>query len=172
MDALIVVESMYGNTRKIADAIAEGIGHARVVGPMGLTDEALDTCDIVIVGGPTNGHGMTRASTRAAAMERVHKPVAGTEIGLRERFAGLMRHKGLIAAAFDTRVDKPKWLTGSAAKGIAKELRTHGCTLVSHPESFLVDGTEGPLRGGEVTRARRWGETLAESFGAHQKAAA
>ena len=64
-------------------------------------------------------------------------------------------------AAFDTRIDKPKIVTGSAAKGIARRLRRHGYQQVIDPESFLVAGTDGPLLIGEPERARQWGEQVA-----------
>ena len=42
-----------------------------------------------------------------------------------------------------------------------KLLRRHGFRPVARPETFWVTGTFGPLRDGEVDRARRWGEQLA-----------
>ena len=66
------------------------------------------------------------------------------------------------AAAFDTRFDKPTFLTGSAAKGIAKRLRAKGYTLVTPPESFFVDGTEGPVHEGDLERAAEWAAGLRE----------
>ncbi len=62
----------------------------------------------------------------------------------------------MAAAAFDTRLGKPKLVTGSAAKGIAKRLRRHGYQVVGE-ESFIVDEGPGPLHEGEVDRAREWG---------------
>ena len=66
------------------------------------------------------------------------------------------------AAAFDTRFDKPAFLTGSAAKGIAKRLRQRGFELVAEPESFFVLGTEGPLKDGELERAAAWAVALGD----------
>jgi hypothetical protein len=62
-------------------------------------------------------------------------------------------------AAFDTRAAKPAMLTGSAARGIARRMRRMGY-VVAGEESFMVEGTDGPLREGELERARAWGASL------------
>jgi hypothetical protein len=63
------------------------------------------------------------------------------------------------AAAFDTRIDKPILLTGSAAKGIAKRLERHGYRLLTGPECFLVS-TKNRLIEGEIDHAATWGAEL------------
>ena len=63
------------------------------------------------------------------------------------------------SAAFDTRV-APARVPGSAAKGIAKRLRSHGYDLVLDPRTFWVEGTPGPLVDGEIDKAREWGMHL------------
>jgi len=80
---------------------------------------------------------------------------------LRDWFDGLPKAARVPAAAFDTRSGKPRFVTGSAAKGIAQRLSRHGYELVSDPESFIVDDSPGPLRAGELERAREWGRSLA-----------
>jgi hypothetical protein len=62
------------------------------------------------------------------------------------------------AAAFDTRL--PSRMAGGAARGIARRLRRHGYHLVSDPEGFVVDDAYGPLRAGEIERAKEWGAQL------------
>jgi hypothetical protein len=84
---------------------------------------------------------------------------------LRDLLSQLPEATGRRAAAFDTRIGKPKVVTGSAAKGIAKRLRRHGYELVAEPESFVVDDTHGPLHAGELERARQWGRDLAKTAG-------
>ena len=167
MRAVVVYESMYGNTHLIADAIAAGLGDGDVrVLPVGdATADVLRDADLVVVGGPTHAHGMTRASTRAAAKEAAEKPGSDLEMdpdsegpGLRDWFRDLEGLPG-AAAAFDTRMDAPAAFTGRASKGIAKQLRHHGGTLVAEPESFLVT-KETHLEPDEAGRARQWGETL------------
>jgi hypothetical protein len=66
------------------------------------------------------------------------------------------------AATFDMRLDRSPWLTGVAARGIARRIRRHGLDVVA-TESFLVEDSEGPLVEGELDRARAWGEELARS---------
>jgi hypothetical protein len=67
---------------------------------------------------------------------------------------------GVAVACFDTRFAQPTWLTGSAAKGIAKSMQRIGEVAVVDKESFLVEGTEGPLAPGELARARNWANHL------------
>jgi hypothetical protein len=168
MHALVVYESMYGNTRHVAEAIARGIdvsGTVRVV-PVSLAD-ALSLADfnLVVVGGPTHVHGMSRASTRHAADDAatasggdlVMEPDSTSE-GVREWLASLSGMTGR-AAAFDTRLDAAPLLTGRASKGIAKMLRAAGLELVAQPESFLVD-KDTRLLAGEEQRAQAWGASL------------
>ena len=70
---------------------------------------------------------------------------------------------GRSAAAFDTRIDKPAILTGSAAKGIAKRLKHHGFRLVVEPECFLVS-TDNRLLENEIDHATDWGNEVAASI--------
>ena len=67
----------------------------------------------------------------------------------------------LSVATFDTRIAKARHMPGSAAKAAAKGMRKHGYSTLVKPESFYVDDVAGPLRPGEVERARAWGEKLA-----------
>jgi len=71
--------------------------------------------------------------------------------------------QGFAVAEFDTRLDKPRWLTGSAANGMAKHLKKVGVSLTA-PESFLVTGKEGPLGAGELERAAEWAHELHQAF--------
>lgn len=70
---------------------------------------------------------------------------------------------GVVAATFDTRIDKPRWLTGSAARKAADLLRHNGYRVVA-TDSFVVSGTQGPLCDGEIERAQAWGAELAEQL--------
>lgn len=160
MDIVVVYESQFGNTRSIADALADGVQHAdpraRVsVVPVSLaTPEKLEGVRFVLVGGPTHALGMSRRWTR-----RLRKGSPGTDLGVREWLDTLPpAQAGAAAAAFDTRL--PNRLAGSAARGIARKLRRAGYELVAEPQSFLVTDAEGPLRPGESDRARAWGESL------------
>jgi len=180
--AVVMYESMYGNTHHVATAIADGIGpdFEVTIVPVERTEpDLLEHLDLLVVGGPTHGHGMSRASTRHAAVEAANKPSSDLEVepdaegpGLREWFEG---HDpiDLRAAAFDTRVDMSALVTGRASKGIAKKLRHAGATLVVEPESFLVT-KDNQLEPGETERALAWGSRVArettELLGLHDRA--
>ena len=158
MDAVVVYESMFGNTKEIACAIAEGLGgHTRVIPVDALDEHALQSVGLLVVGGPTHAWSMTRRATRKSARDQGASGV-NVEAGLREKLPVLV-DRSLVAAAFDTRIDKPRFLTGSAAKAIAKLLRGRGCRIAG-AESFLVTDTKGPLVAGELERAKAWGESL------------
>jgi hypothetical protein len=166
MDALVVVESVFGNTRSIAEAVAEGLGprsHARVVDVARFDSAApgaLDGIDLLVVGGPTHAFGMTRAATRRSAAEQAGEGAVPAERGLREWLAALPRaERGRLAATFDTRMDRPR-MPGSAAAGAARRLRGLGYRMVTGPASFRVTGTPGPLVPGELERARLWAAGL------------
>ncbi len=171
MRALVVYESMYGNTHQIAEAVAEGLStslETEVVSVHDAGPDRVDSADLVVVGGPTHTHGMTHESTRQAAVEAAEDPDGELHLdpdaageGVREWLEGLGSMSGL-AAAFDTRRDLAPVLTGRASKGIAKQLRRHGFDVVADPESFLVD-KETQLEPDEIERARSWGERLARS---------
>jgi hypothetical protein len=169
MRVLIVYESMYGNTREIADAIATGFELAAdvTIQPVGAVEHMkLDDIDLLVVGAPTHAHGMSRPSTRKAAAETAFAPESTLTLepesrgnGVREWLESLPAHAGK-AAAFDTRLKGPAWMTGSAAKSIARGLRRRGRTVVSRPTSFFVT-RDNQLRLDERTRATAWGAQLA-----------
>ena len=169
MRTLVVYESMYGNTHAVADGIADGItarDDVRVVAVKDASNELVAWADLVVVGGPTHVHGMTRAKSRQGALEAAAKPGSGLTFepdaegpGLREWFRASRDVRDKRAAAFDTRIDAPALLTGRASGGIQRELRRHGFSIVAEPESFLVD-RQNKLVAGETERAARWGEDL------------
>jgi hypothetical protein len=172
MRAVVVYESMYGNTRTVADAIGRGLERAGTVTvvPVGRADEhMLRGLDLLVVGGPTHAHGMSRKATRKAAADGAEKPGSGvvlepgaTGLGVREWLATLgdVRPR---AVAFDTRIAAPPLLTGRAAKGIDRELRRRGFDRVVEPESFLVT-KENRLVEGEEARAEAWAAELAARY--------
>jgi flavodoxin len=169
VNAIVVYESVYGNTRAIAEAVAQGLGGARTmsVAEAGGTS---DGADLIVVGGPTHMHGLSTKSSRHMAVNAAHEDGkthvedgADQEPGLRGWLHDLPDANGVRAAAFDTRLDKSPWLTGVAAHGIARRLRHHGYQVVGS-ESFLVQDSEGPLEDGEIERARAWGAKLADEI--------
>ena len=170
MRALVVYESMYGNTHLVAEAIGRGLrSHAEtsVVPVDGADPEAIAAADLVVVGGPTHGHAMSRESTRKAAVDAAEKPDTVLHLdadaegeGLREWFDSLgTAGDGVPAAAFDTRFDMPAAITGRASRGISKRLRRHGFVEVVAPQSFFVQ-KGNTLESGEEERAASWGAAL------------
>ena len=174
MKAVIIYESMYGNTRAIAEAIGDSLGPAAdlsVTSTADATQDMLRKADLVVVGGPTHAHGMSRPATRKSAIGAANKP--GSHLvpepgaggpGVRDWLAGLGQLSG-AAAAFDTRMKGPAVFTGRASKGITRLLRRQGFTIVAEPESFLVTKAS-ELHPGQIARAREWGATLAANTSA------
>ncbi len=169
MRALVVYESVYGNTRAVAEAITEGLESRGVVETKAvyeIAESEPDEVDLLVVGGPTHMHGLTsslsrRLAVKAGEEDGVHiQPGADNQRGLRQWLADRSGAGGK-AAAFDTRLDRSPALTGVAARGIARRLHGRGYELVAEPESFLVEDSEGPLAAGELDRARAWGAELA-----------
>lgn len=145
MHSIVIYGSRSGNTERIATAIAETLRAAGTVRLL-TADEApavLDErVDLVVVGGPTEGH------TVSAPVARFFERLAPGAFS------------GAMAAAFDTRVRMPRWLSGSAAAAISRRLRRAGARLVVPAESFFV--TRQPAReAGEVDRAASWAASLA-----------
>jgi menaquinone-dependent protoporphyrinogen IX oxidase len=169
MRALVVYESMYGNTHVVATNIAAGLRdtHEVTLVPVArATAELIAAADLLVVGAPTHLHGLSTVSSRQAARKAAAKPDSGLALdpdaggpAIRYWLTGLTGGPAL-AAAFDTRIAGAPMLTGRASRAISRLLRRHGCHLVMPPESFVVTKLN-TLVDGESSRARRWGEALA-----------
>jgi hypothetical protein len=166
MRIAVVYESMFGNTKTIGDAIAEGVRGTGdvVVGTVDdLPPDEVRDADLIVAGGPTQNRGMAKPDAHRSLAEKRSFDKYGTVLPGRESLAGWLEglpNGSAATAAFDTRLDKPMWLTGSAAKEIASRLSSKGYDVVA-TESFLVRGTGGPLMDGERERAVAWGRELA-----------
>jgi len=167
MRARVVYESMFGNTQAIAQAVADGLAEnigveVEEVGSAA-TDVASDV-DLLVVGGPTHGFGLSRERTRESAVMQAAGGVVSAGEGLREWLGAVTGGtRAIAAAAFDTRIDKPR-MPGSAAHGAEKHLRRLGFRVLVPAASFYVTDTSGPLVEGELERARRWGELLGSTM--------
>jgi hypothetical protein len=169
MRAVIIYESMFGNTRAIADAIGKGLeplGNVVVVPVVEAGRERLGDADLLVVGGPTHFHGMSRPRTRKWAAATAQKPKNDLVLdrdaqgpGVRDLLTSL-GHGHTKVAAFDTRFKGPAVLRGRASKVISRKLRKHGFEVVAKPESFFVT-LENHLEPGEEARAQEWGKRLA-----------
>jgi len=168
MRVVIAYESMYGNTHRVADAIASGFGpeHDVTVEPVDAVDPTDPDIDVLIVGAPTHAHGLPRPGSRRAAVDSAHtkndehqiEPSAG-DPGVREWLQRLPNPVAIRSAAFDTRFRPPAWLVGHPARRISRTLHRRGATVLTAPTSFFIDKHE-QLIAGELDRARAWGEQL------------
>ncbi|NMC88023.1 MAG: flavodoxin [Candidatus Moranbacteria bacterium] len=139
MSALVIFDSNYGNTQKIAEAIAGELG-AKTVRVSDFDRNKLVGVELVVVGSPIIGWRPT---------EKISGFLDGLEDG---------RLKGTKAAAFDTRVKS--WYSGNASKKIAKKLQKAGAEMVGEPNCFYVKDKEGPLAKGEIEKAVAWAKSL------------
>ena len=163
MRALVVFESMFGDTKAVADAVASGLAESMTVDAVevGTAPKTIDpTVDVLIVGGPTHAFGMSRPGTREdAAKQAEGAGVLSEDFGIREWLETVSVAPHLQVAAFDTRIHKPH-LPGSAAHAAERRLRKLGCTVFAPAQSFYVAATKGPLIDGELARAMDWGRQL------------
>ena len=147
MKALVVYDSVYGNTEEIAKAIGGAItGDVKVLGAGEVNLSELESIDFLIVGAPTQGGRPTPAIQDF--LNKVSEPAI----------------KGINVATFDTRISK-KWVRifGYAAGKIGRSLKAKGGTLILNPEGFFVKGTKGPLEEGELERAASWAKEVVKS---------
>jgi len=148
MKTLIVYDSVHGNTERIAKAIGDAItGEVQVLRAGEVSSPQFKTFDLLIVGGPTHGGRPTEA------IRDLLDKVPGNAL------------QGTNVAAFDTRLPAI-WVRifGFAAPRIASKLKKKGGTLIGSPEGFFVEGTEGPLREGELERAALWAKEIVKSI--------
>ena len=177
MRVTVVYESLFGNTRTLAEAIAEGIRTAAPGAdvsciPVAEAGPAAAAADLLVAGGPTHFLGMTSQRSRRMARQYWAQAAGGGAHhakqapplgpGVREWLATLPAGGGRPAAAFDTRLDT--LFPGSAARLIGRTLLDHGYQIIAAPEGFTVTAMQGPLSPGEHERAKAWGAGLADSL--------
>jgi hypothetical protein len=166
VNALVVYESMFGNTEKVARAISIGLAKHMGVQVRQVDDESpsiSDSADLIVIGGPTHAFSMSRPKTRADALRR-GATQGSASTGIREWIDHLDRARDSqqLVATFDTRVKVVEHLPGSAAKAAAKAARHRGYARATKPQSFYVEDVAGPLVDGELARAEEWGDRLGE----------
>lgn len=171
MTALIVTESLFGNTLAIAEAIGDGIAAVRgredvwVVHASRAPSALPADIDLLVVGAPTHTLSMPNAGTRDDAVRK--GAVISEHIGVREWISVVTVPDGIRVATFDTSI--PSRLPfGTAARAAAKALRARGARATTIGPSFWVTGMEGPLADGELGRATAWGRELAKPAGVVQ----
>ena len=162
--ALIVVESCFGNTRAIAEAVAAGLieggVEAQVIDVSQAPSALPADLDLLVLGAPTHNRGLPTTATRAKA--HAQAGADGASQGISQWLGNAEIPASLSVAAFDTVISKG-WLSGSAAKAIAKALQRHQGRRTASVRSFVVTANKGPLADGEKTDAHSWGRELAAS---------
>jgi flavodoxin len=144
MKTLVVYDSLYGNTKTIAQAVGDAIpGEVEVVHVGEAMASGLEAYELLVVGAPT--HGARPSPDAQKYLDRIQAPTL----------------QGTKVAGFDTRMtNRLITLFGTAAPKIAKALEKKGGTLAGPPGGFYVTGGEGPLKEGEVERAVAWAKGL------------
>lgn len=153
MKALVLYDSMFGNTEKVAKAVAEGMSAKAIrVGDAKIED--LEGLAILVVGSPV--HGGRASQNMQAFIKQIPNDVL----------------KGVKVSAFDTRFEFEKRgvglklimkMVGYAAVRIVKDLEKKGGSAISTPQGFFVLDKEGPLKEGELERAKKWGQELVKN---------
>lgn len=163
MNSLVIYTSHFGVTKQVAGVIGQHLtmyGPARTVSADEASMLVAPGIDLVVIGGPTEGHTMTEPMMRF--LNRL------TPDALR----------GVKVAVFDTRLRWPRWLSGSAALAIERRLRQVGAVPIVPDESFFIKGNGASehhppeLADGELERARQWAAMVARAAGALSNAGA
>ena len=160
MKAVVVYESFWGNTAAIAREIAAGIGPDTLVLH---TDEAppaiVRDADLIVAGAPVVGFNLaTERMLASVAQDDSPTPPDVEHPSLRSWLDALPPGRG-ASASFETRI----WWSPRGATGeIEKRLERAGYAPIADGQKFVVKGKYGPLREGELERARAWGRELAD----------
>ncbi len=161
MKAVVVYESAWGNTAAVAKAIAEGIGpNARALSTAEATPEAIDGVNLVVAGSPLFAFRRPTERVREGIRKKAHTfstPPDLSHPSLRSWLERLPAGQG-HAAAFETRIG---WSPGGAAGATLNKLVQAGYASAGRVQRFKVTGLTGPLKPGEIERAREWGAELA-----------
>lgn len=154
MKTIIIFDSLHGNTKSIAEAVAQGIDdEIRVINVKDVDLAELKGLDLLIVGSPTHGGRPSKAtqaflkSLPERSLKNIHVAAFDTEISMEGQSFFLRMIIGIL---------------GYAGKHILKSLEQKGGIAVADPEGFIVEDKEGPLRHGELERATRWAEGITQ----------
>jgi hypothetical protein len=171
MQAIVVFESHWGNTEAVAKAIAEGIGPgARALTTDEATPAIVGAADLVVAGAPVMAFSLPRAGVekQLAADTKAPRPADIAHPLMRAWLESVPAGRGWFAA-FETRI----WWTPRGATGaIESKLTKAGYRRLARGERFVVGGAYGPLKEGELQRAKAWGAVLGEAAGVSQAAPA
>jgi len=143
MNALVIYDSLFGNTRLVAEAVAKEIG-GKAISVKDFSVDMLSDLSILVVGCPIHAWNPSQPTSRFLAS----LPADSLQ--------------GMRVAAFDTRIRS--FLSGDASGKVLKRLINLGGKSAAHPEKFIVTGREGPLAVGEMDRAKNWAREMAEGI--------
>jgi hypothetical protein len=165
MKAVVVYESHWGNTEAVARAIAEGLGpDARVLNTDEATPATVADADLIVAGAPVMAFSLPREGVEKQLKSDIKAPrPADVSHPLLRTWLDRLPTGSGWAAAFETRV---WWSLRGATGTIESKLRHAGYKRLAKAERFVVGGGYGPLREGELDRARAWGVDLAKAIAA------
>jgi flavodoxin len=162
MKAVVVYESHFGNTAAVARAVAEGIGpEARALNTDEATPDVVGTADLIVLGAPVIAFGLSRDGMREQIAAAAEKASEGVDVShpLLRSWLDKLPAGPRWGAAFETRI----WWSPRGATGtIEGRMKRLGYRIAAKSERFIVAGGYGPLRDGELERARAWGAALAK----------
>lgn len=147
MNTVIAYDSLFGNTEQVVLTMADALGAYGQVQTVRVEHTHplyVQAVDLLLLGCPTQKWATTPAMS--ALLEYIPAEAL----------------KRLAVACFDTRLDEPQWVSGSAAERMTRRLRQRGAAHLFPPQSFLVKGKHGPLEEGELERAAKWAIKLRE----------
>ncbi|MFO7928670.1 MAG: flavodoxin family protein [Candidatus Humimicrobiaceae bacterium] len=141
MKALVIFDSNFGNTKKIAEAISDELGEDSKLSPVSDIDiKEIREINLLIAGSPINAWRPSKKMNEFLDSLTVNQLA------------------GIKAASFDTRIKT--FMSGDAAKKISKSLKKAGAEILTNPQPFLVKGREGPLLDGEIEKAIKWAKSI------------
>ena len=157
-------ESLWGNTAAIARAIAEGIGpEAQALSTAEASATAIADADLIVAGAPVQGFRLPTDKMRESIHKNPGRAPAPPDLShpsMRSWLDALPKGQRCFAA-FETRI---WWSPRGATSAIVSGLKRAGYRPVGKPQRFIVKGKYGPLRDGELERARLWGAELAQAM--------
>jgi flavodoxin len=171
MKALVVYESLWGNTAAVARAIAEGIGpEARALTTSEASADLVETADLIVAGAPVLGYNLPTDSIRDNVARTEIDALTPPDVSHPSMRSWLesLPYGRVRSAAFETRI---WWSPRGATGAIEDRLERAGYKPIVKAKKFVVEGKYGPLREGELERAREWGRTLAHVIGDQSKVA-
>jgi len=171
MKAVVVYESVWGNTAAVAQAIAAGLGaETRALSTAEATPDSLAGVTLIVAGSPLFAFHLPTDAIRKTIADKAESFPAPPNLShppMHKWLETLPAGHGR-SAAFETRI---WWSPGSAARAIQKGLKKAGYAPLARPQRFRVSGMYGPLKKGELERAHQWGERLGHARESTDKSA-